>query len=409
MNKPKVVILGAGYGGLITCKSLEKLLKPGEADIVLINKHHYHYLTTQLHKIGAGTADDRKIAMDIPDLIDHDKTEFKRAKVSSIDRVKQDVNLANGEIIHYDYLLIALGFEVATYGIPGIKENAFEIRSFKSSKAIYHQILKQFTAYKADHDPARLTFVVAGGGFTGIEMLGELAEIMPQLCNKFGVPFEAVKIIVVEAAASLLPFFGEKSIKYTTEFLEKNHIKVITNTKILECTPDEVRLENLPAIPTKTLIWSCGVQANSAVQNFGIPLVRGGKIPVNSYLQVENMSNVFCIGDCSYFTVNEKSSLPSTAQVALQEAAVCAKNIMALIRGESLQPFVYHHKGFVASMGKWAGVGQVGNLRLSGLIGAFMKQVIEARYLLMLGGPALFLKQHFWVNHQNHKVTVHHH
>lgn len=405
MTRPKIVILGAGYGGLITSKSLEKLLKSGEADVTLINKHDYHYLTTQLIKTGAGTAADRQIAISIPELINSSKTHFLKAAVSTVDIANQEVHLDGGEIVQYDYLLIALGFEVDTFGIPGVKENAFEIRSFRSSKAIYHHIIKQFNLYKEDHDPSRLTFIVAGGGFTGIEMLGELADGLPKLCKQYDIPFEKIQIYAIEAAPSVIPFFPKQSIQYATMVLEKRNIELITGRKMLECTPEKIRLENNIDIPTRTLIWSCGVKGNSIVQNWGLP-IENGKIPVDSCLRVINMKNVFSIGDCSLFMKDEKNALPPTAQVALQQAPVCAKNIVATLRGETLKPFEYHHKGSVASIGLMAAVGKVGNFRLSGLFGAFMKQVIEARYLFNLGGPALIIKQHFGFSREPVKVTA---
>jgi len=405
MSKPKIVILGAGYGGIITSKSLEKLLRSGEADVTLINKHEYHYLTTQLHKTGVGTAADRQIAMSIPELINPNKTRFLKAAVSSVDINTQEIHLEGEDTIKYDYLLIALGFEVETYGTPGVKENAFEIRSFRSSKIIYHQIIKQFNLYKEDHDPSRLTFVVAGGGFTGIEMLGELADGLPKLCKDHDIPFEKIRIVGIEASPSIIPFFPEQSIQYTTEVLEKRNIEVITSTKILECTAEKVVLENNLEIPTRTLIWSCGVKGNTIVHKWGLPIEKG-KIAVDSYLRVKNMKNIFSIGDCSLFMKDERSALPPTAQVALQQAPVCAKNIVATLRGDSLKPFEYHHKGSVASIGLLAAVGKVGNFRLSGLFGAFMKQVIEARYLFNLGGPSLIFKQHFGVSREPIKVTA---
>lgn len=405
MRKPKIVILGAGYGGIITGKKLEKLLKSGEADVTIINKHDYHYITTQLHKTGAGTAADRQIAMSIPELINPSKTNFKKGTVSSVDINSKEVLLEGGETVEYDYLLIALGFDIETFGIPGIKEHAFAIRSFKSTKAIYNQIVRQLNLYKEDQDPSRLTFVVAGGGFTGIEMLGELAEGLPKLCKKYDVPFEKVRIVAVEAAASVIPFFPKESIKYTTEVLEKFNIEMHIATKILECTPEMVKLENNIELPTRTLIWSCGVKGNPIVQNCGLPIEKG-KVPVDSNLRVKGMKDIFCIGDCSLFMKDEKNALPPTAQVALQEADVCAKNIVATLRGEGLKVFEYHHKGSVASIGLFAAVGKVGNFRLSGLFGAFMKQVIEARYLLNLGGPSLIIKQHFGVSKEPLKLTA---
>jgi NADH dehydrogenase len=399
------VILGAGYGGLITNKTLEKVLKSREADVTLINKHGYHYLTTQLHKTGVGTAADRQIAMSIPELIDPSKTNFLTATVSKVDHTNQEVHLESGETVNYDYLLIALGFEGQTFGIPGIKEHAFELRSFRSSKAIYHHIKKQLNLYKEDQDPSRLTFVVAGGGFTGVELLGELADGLPKLCKEHDVPSEKIKIIGIEAAPSVLPFFPQQSVQYTTDVLEKLNIQLITSKKILGCTPDKVILENNIEVPTKTLVWSCGVQGNTIVQNWRLPIEKG-KLAVDPYLRVKNTKNVFSIGDCSLFMKNDKTALAPTAQVALQQAPICAKNIVASLRGESLKAFEYHHKGSVASIGLSAGVGKVGTVRLSGLIGAFMKQVIEVRYLFNLGGLTLIIKQNFGVNREPLKVTA---
>ncbi|WP_316568688.1 NAD(P)/FAD-dependent oxidoreductase [Neobacillus sp. YIM B06451] len=392
MKKPHIVILGAGYGGLVTTKKLEKLLRSGEASVTLINKHSYHYITTQLHKVGVGTAPDRKIALSIPELVNHAKTRFKTGTVTNVDPKSQTVVLESGEEISYDYLVIALGFEVATFGTPGIKEHAFEIRSFRSSKAIYHQITKQLSLYKEDKDPSRLTFAVAGGGFTGIEMLGELAEGLPKLCEEYGVPYESVKIIGIEAADSLIPFFGDELIAYTSHIMEAYNVDIFTSTKIKSCTETAVQLENGLDIPCRTLIWSCGVKANSLLETFGLPLVIG-RLPVEESLLVKGTENIFCIGDCALFMKDEKSALPPTAQVAMQEADVCGKNLVALVRGERLKTFEYHHKGSVASIGDRTAVGKVGSFTMSGRFAAIMKRVIETRYLFVLGGPALVLKQ----------------
>ncbi|WP_059170324.1 NAD(P)/FAD-dependent oxidoreductase [Bacillus sp. FJAT-27445] len=408
MRKPHIVILGAGYGGLITNKRLEKLLRSGEASVTLINKHSYHYITTQLHKVGAGTASDRKIALSIPELINNSKTRFMIDTVSDVDTESKTVALESGEEVSYDYLVIALGFEVATFGIPGIKDHAFEIRSFRSSKAIYQQITRQLSLYKEDKDPSRLTFAVAGGGFTGIEMLGELAEGLPKLCEEYGVPFENVKIIGIEAADSLIPFFGEDLISYTSHLMETYNIDIYTSTKINSCTEKAIRLENGLEIPCWTLIWSCGVRANSLLEKFGLPLVKG-KVPVEKTLQVKGMENIFCIGDCALFMKDEKSALPPTAQVAMQEAEVCGKNIASLIRGTKLKEFEYHHKGSVASIGDRAAVGKVGSFTLSGRFAAMMKRVIENRYLFVLGGLSLVIKQTLFLKRDPLNVSVKQH
>jgi NADH:ubiquinone reductase (H+-translocating) len=394
MNKPKVVILGAGYGGLITSKKVEKLLKAGEADITLINKHDYHYITTQLHKTGVGTASDDRITLHILDLIDHHKIDFKKGTISSINLPEQNVRLETGEEIPYDYLLIALGFGVETFGIPGIKEHAFEIRSFRSTKKIFHHIQKQLVAYKEDLDPSRINFAVAGAGFTGIEMLGELVDGLPALCEATGVPFEKTRIISIEASPTLLPGFEKEAIDFSTDLLMQQGVELITSTKIQEYDGIHIKIDSGEAVPARTLIWSCGVKGNDLINEIGIPTVRN-KIVVDKDLRVPGFNNVFCIGDSSMFMKDEITALPPTAQVAIQQALVVGENIVSAIRGEKLKTFEYHHKGTVASIGDKAAVGKVGKITIKGGFAALMKQVIEMRYLFVLGGPTLVFKQFF--------------
>lgn len=393
MAKKRVVILGGGYGGLITSKKLAKVLQDGEAEVTLINKHDYHYISTQLHKTGAGTASDERITLSIPELIDPAKITFKKGTVTSMDFDNQEVILATGEAVVYDYLLIALGFEVSTFGIPGVKENAFAIRSFRSTKAIFHHIQHQLDAYSRDGDQSRLTFVVAGGGFTGVEMLGELVEALPKFCKQYHVPAEKVRIIGVEGAPSVLPYFDQQAIDYTTKFLKDHDVEVMTSTKITECTPTEIKLDSGEKIPTRTLIWSAGVRGNTILEKVGID-TRQGRVVIDKHLRIPNMpENVFCIGDCSMSMKDETTPYPPTAQIAIQQAQLCGENIAAALRGQELKEFEYHHKGSVASIGERAAVGKVGNFIISGRFAAFMKQVIEARYLFVLGGPGLVIKQ----------------
>lgn len=388
----KIVILGGGYGGLITSRKLERLLQENEAEVTLINKHEYHYVATQLHKTGAGTATDDKITLHIPDLLKTKKILFKKATVNTVDFNEQQVYLENGEKIAYDYLVLSLGYEVDTFGIPGVEENAFKIRSFRSTKAIYNHILHQFEAYQTDNDPSRLTFVVAGAGFTGVEMIGELVEAIPGLCKKYHVPVNKTRIINIEASESVLPGFDQKAIDFTTDYVKKHGVELMTSTKIMECSPTSIQLSDGSDLPARTLIWSGGVRGNKLLEKLDLPVERS-RVKVDSYLRVQGMENVFCIGDAARFMKNETDALPPTAQVAIQQAEVCGPNLVAAIRRESLKAFEYHHKGTVASIGNTTAVGNVFGIKISGIFAAFMKQVIEARYLFVLGGPSLVLKQ----------------
>lgn len=408
MKTPKVVILGAGYGGLVTSRQLEKTLRNGEAEVTLINKHDYHYISTQLHKTGAGTAADEKITLHIQDILKTNKVRFKIGTIDNVDFKNQQVYLETGESVEYDHLLICLGFEVDTFGIPGVDENAFKIRSFRSTKAIYNHILRQFAAYKEDRDPSRLTFAVAGAGFTGIEMIGELIEAIPELCKTHNIPVTETRIINIEASNTVLPGFDKEAIDFTAHYVKKHGVELMTSTKILECSPTSISLDNGDELPARTLIWSGGVRGNTLLERLDLPITKG-RIPVDQHLRVRGMENVFCIGDSALFMKDEKNALPPTAQVAIQQAEVCGPNIVASLRGEPLKTFEYHHKGTVASIGNKAAVGKVFGMKISGLFAAFMKQVIEARYLFVLGGPSLIIKQLFKFRKPHTKVAVSNH
>src|SRR5690606_17793707 len=147
---------------------------------------------------------------------------FMKATVKNTDFTEKKIILESGEIVEYDYLLIALGFDVDNFGIPGVEDFAFKIRSFRSSKAIHYHIRKEFAAYKEDLDSSHLTFVVAGAGFTGIEMVGELVDQLPKLCKEYAIPYKKIRIINVESSDSILPFFDRKAIDFTSAYLQKN-------------------------------------------------------------------------------------------------------------------------------------------------------------------------------------------
>ncbi|WP_174731109.1 NAD(P)/FAD-dependent oxidoreductase [Mesobacillus harenae] len=405
MKKSKIVILGGGYGGLITSRTLEKLLKQDEAEVTLINKHDYHYIATQLHKTGAGTATDERNTLNIPSLLSKGKIDFKRGTVTDLNINQQVVMLESGETVDYDYLLITLGFDVDTFGIPGIEEFAFKIRSFRSTKAIQNHIIKQFSSYQEDKDPSRLTFAVAGGGFTGVEMIGELFEAMPNLCRVYNIPVEKTRIINIEASNTLLPGFAEEAIAFASKYIKKNRVEVLTSSKILEYTGDIIKLDNGKEIEAKTLVWSGGVRGNKILETLGVPIQKG-RVRVDRELKVHGFTNIFCLGDASLFLKEDNTPLPPTAQVAIQQAQLCGKNLVSVIRGEKLHAFEYHHKGTVASIGNRAAVGKVGDIKVTGSFAALLKQVIEARYLLVLGGPRLLLKQLFKSKKTQPKVSL---
>ncbi|WLV25599.1 NAD(P)/FAD-dependent oxidoreductase [Aciduricibacillus chroicocephali] len=394
-TKPKIVVLGAGYAGMVTTKRLTQLLSAEEAEIVLVNKHNYHYESTWLHEVAAGTINPNQARVMISDVINPNRVRLVYDAVVKVDKDNQRVELENGEL-DYDILVFALGFESNTFGIKGMKENAFAIEDIDSSRQIRDHIEYQFSRYNnsPEKDDASLAILVGGGGFTGIEFVGELSERVPELCKKYDIDRSKVRIINVEAGPTILPGFDEELVAYGKKSLEDRGVEFRLGAKISECTEEGFIVNDDELIKAGTVVWTGGVTGNSVLGNSGFELFRG-KVNVNSDLRDPSSDHVFILGDCSW-VMNEETGrpYPPTAQIAIQEADTAAANIKALLYGEPLQDFVFDNKGTVASLGKKDAMGTIfEGTKLYGRKAVYMKQIIDNRSLYIIGGPKLILKK----------------
>jgi NADH dehydrogenase len=399
LRKPKIVIVGAGYGGLMTTVRLQKLIGVNEADIVLINKNDYHYETTWLHEASAGTLHHDRVRYDIRDVIDRSKVEFIQDSVVEINKDEKKVILEKDEVA-YDYLVIALGGEPETFGIKGLKEYAFGITSVNSSRQLREHIEYQFATYNMEEEKNddRLTIVVGGAGFTGIEFLGELSNRVPELCHEYDVDFHKVKIICVEAAPTVLPGFDPELVNYAVSQLERKGVEFLIGTAIKECTPEGIFVakgEDEPReIKAGTVVWAAGVRGNSIIEKSGFEAMRG-RVKVQPDLRVSGFEDVFIIGDSS-LVINEEINrpYPPTAQIAMQQGETAARNIAALIRDKGeLESFKPDIKGTVCSLGEDDAIGVVYGKKLTGAKASFMKKVVDNRSLYMIGGAGLVFKK----------------
>lgn len=393
MSTPKILILGAGYGGLLTTLKLQQKLNYNEAEVTLVNKHDYHYLTTWLHEPAAGTAPASRAQVDLHKIIDKTKVNFVKGTVASIEPEAQTATLEDGTVLAYDYLVIGLGSEPETFGIEGLREHAFSIRSINAVRQISEHIRYMFAKFK--NEPTRteyLTFVVGGAGFTGIEFCGELGDRIPELCEEFDVDPELVKIYNIEAAPSALPGFDKELVDYAMEVLMKKGIEFKINTPIKQCTPEGVVLATGEEIKSSTVVWTGGVRGNSIVERSGFEVMRG-RVKVDEYLRAPGYENVFVVGDCALIFNDQGRPFPPTAQIAGQEGENCGENLVALVRGELTHKFTPELLGTLASLGKGEGMGQVGGKKLFGSSAALMKKASDLRYLVKIGGIGLAMKK----------------
>ncbi|WP_026022954.1 NAD(P)/FAD-dependent oxidoreductase [Paenisporosarcina sp. TG20] len=398
MKKPEILVLGAGYGGLSTIVNLQKNIGSDVADITLINQNDYHYESTWLHEASAGTLTADQVRYDIADVIKADKVKFVKASVEGIDIASKKVTTDTG-VFSYDYLVIGLGFEGETFGIPGLDKYALSIANVKAARQIREHIEYQFATWSLEEikDDSRLTIVVGGAGFTGIEFLGELGNRVPELCEEFDVPKEKVRVLCVEAAPMVLPGFDPELVEYAVGHLQAKGIEFSIGTPVVEATPEGVKIkkgeDEFEFIKAGSVIWAAGIRGNRLIEQTGIENMRA-RVKVEKDMRAPGHSDVFIVGDCALL-INEEINrpYPPTAQIAMQQGVTVAKNLLALINGEDTESFVPDLKGSLCSLGEDDAIGVVFGKKVTGTKASFMKKMVDNRALYMIGGASLVVKK----------------
>ncbi len=397
VKRPTILVLGAGYGGLTTVVNLQKMISADVAEIILINKNDYHYETTWLHEVGAGTISPDKARYPISSVINNN-VRFVQATVESLDVNKKKVETSAGEFT-YDYLVIGLGFEGETFGIPGLKEYALSLTNINTARQVREHIEYQFASWSLDEvkDDSKLTIIVGGAGFTGIEFLGELGNRIPELCKEFDIPQEKVRVLCVEAAPMVLPGFDPQLVEYAKTQLSKKGIEFSIGTPLVEATQEGVKIkkgeDEFEFIKAGTVVWAAGVRGNSLIETSGIESNRA-RIAVRKDMRAPGFDDVFVVGDCA-FLLNEEAGrpYPPTAQIAMQQAVNIAKNIKHLMNGEDTETFVYDDKGAVCSLGHDDAIGNAMGRKFTGKTASALKKVVDDRALFLVGGVGLTLKK----------------
>lgn len=397
MKRPTILVLGAGYGGLTTVVNLQKLVSGEEAEIILVNKNDYHYESTWLHEVGAGTISPDKARYPISNVIKNN-VKFVQATVENVDVNARKVETSAGEFT-YDYLVFGLGFEGETFGIEGLDKYALSLANLNAARQIREHIEYQFASWSLDEvkDDSKLTIIVGGAGFTGIELLGELGNRVPELCKEFDVPQEKVRILCVEAAPMVLPGFDPQLVEYAKTQLSKKGIEFSIGTPVVQATEEGVKIkkgeDEFEFIKAGTVIWAAGVRGNRLVETSGIESNRA-RIAVREDMRAPGFDDVFVVGDCA-FLINKEANrpYPPTAQIAMQQAVNIAKNIKHLMKGENTETFVYDDKGAVCSLGHDDAIGDAMGRKFTGKTASALKKVVDDRALYLVGGVGLTVKK----------------
>jgi len=404
--KKNIIVLGGGYAGLEAAKALHKHLRNDSAiAITMIDTNEYHTLLTELHEIAGNRVENSGVKVSIHHVLEYTKVNFIQDRIIKADLAEKKLYSANQEY-SFDYLVLAVGSEPAYFGIDGMQQHGFCLWTFDDAVRIRKHIISMFEMASKEKNPdirkELLTFVIGGGGFTGIEMVGELIQWTRYMAHDYEIKKNEVQLVVVEALPKILPVLKDKLIQKAERFLIKNSVQIKTMSPITQVTPDKVIISSGEEILTRTLIWTGGIQTKEFVRNLGITLGKRNRIVVNEYLQTKEFSYVYAVGDDMEHTDKEGKVLPPLVETALQSAKAAANNIVALLRGKNQQPLQAKLHGVMISIGSVYAVADVMGMSMSSLFATAMKHLVNIHYLFSLGGLELIMA---YINHQFlHKV-----
>ena len=381
----KILVLGAGYGGVHAAKKLaKKYKKNNDIEITLIDKNPYHTLMTELHEVAGGRVHPESVQVELCKIFGKSKVKVVTDLIEKVDTDNKKVKTTYGEY-EYDYLIIGTGSEPAFFGVPGVKENGFTLWSFEDALRIRHHIEDMFSKASLERDAKKrkemLTFVVAGSGFTGIEMAGELLEWKSRLAREYNVDEAEVNLKVVEAMGTILNMLDRKQADKAEKYMVKHGMEILKNSPIVEVTADTVTLKDGSKINTRTLIWTCGIQANEDAKEYGLETARAGRLQTNEYMQAVGKKDVFVVGDMAYFEEEKGKGTPQIVEAAEQTANTAVKNIIASIENKEMQKYKGNYHGFMVSIGGRYCVANLMGVKLSGFFAMVMKHIVNLYYL----------------------------
>ncbi len=403
---PQIVVLGGGYGGVLTAKKLAKQLKKQpDTRITLIDRKPYHTLLTELHEVAAARVEEDSIRIDLKKVF---------AGFKNVDVVLDEIHhidfearqlLGDHAEYRYDYLVIGTGSKPTFFGIPGADKHAFTLWSYEDAIRLREQTLHMFReavkCRNASKRKAMLTFVVVGGGFTGVEMVGELAEHVQELCAEFRVDRSEVSLYVVDMVDKILQILPQPLIDKSEKRLKKLGVEIITGSKITEVTADGVTVGG-KTIQSRTVIWTAGVEGSKLVDTLDVEQKGRKRILTNDKLQIPAHENVYVVGDnIFYIPEGAKTPVPQMVENAEQAAPIIAYNIVADIRDMPKRSYLPTFHGTMVCIGSRYGVAYVGlpglMMKLSGLPAMAVKHLINLWYLFQVCG---FNKVYHYILHE---------
>jgi NADH dehydrogenase len=377
MNKPKVVILGGGFGGLAAARALHKA-----ADVTVVDRHNYQTFLPLLYQVStAGLAADH-VAYPIRGALRKTEIKFRMGSPIAIDHKNKEVKLDSSELLKFDHLIVALGSVTADFGIPGVKEFTLGMKSVAEALNIRAEIMRRFEDLCRFEDDTKLSITVVGGGPTGVEMAGAIAELIrgPLKSDQKNAASN-ITVSLIEAGPRLLPPFASSLSARTKKDLEKLGVKVFLNAAVQEVEHRKIKLTDGTTLASEITIWAAGVKGNDAIAQLNLPTT-GTRVSVEPTMQVKNYPYIWALGDIAASVGKDGNQLPMVAPVAIQQGKFIAKQIIRLGKNQKLENFKYLDKGSMATIGRNKAVVQVKGIKISGAIAWLIWLWLHLFYLL---------------------------
>jgi NADH dehydrogenase len=372
----RILIIGGGFGAVYTALGLERALRPEDrTEVTLISPENYFLFTPMLAEIVSSQ-------IDTSHAINPFRRMFKRTRFIEGQAVALDPERRSVTVLHpnnerrdypYDHVVLAVGAQTGYFGMTDVEQHAYTAKSLGDAIRLRNRVIALLELAEIEQDPASraelLTLVVAGGGFTGVEVAGEINDLIRRAARFYpSIGQDEIRVILVEAKSRILPEFDEGLAGFATRQLRAAGVEVRTNTAVNGASDREVHIKDGAAIPTRTLIWNTGVAPNPFVTASPLPKTDRGWIKVTPEMQVEGVPGVWALGDCALIpdVLHPGQHEPALAQHAMREGAQLARNLVATIRGEPIHPFRYRTLGQLATIGQHNGIGVVGPIHLSG-------------------------------------------
>lgn len=367
---PHILIIGAGFGGMEVARGLAN----APVQITMVDRHNYHLFQPLLYQVAIAGLLPSQIAYPVRTIFRKQKNlTFQMGEVTEVNLPAHYIKM-NGSVIAYDYLVFAAGGETNFFGNHSVEQNGFQLKSIQSSVTIRNHLLKTFeeASHEADAEKrkALLTFVVVGGGPTGVETSGALAELIIHVLSKDypHMDLKEVRVLLLEAGNTVMPSYPDELRKATLDLLKSKKVEVLTNTKLVDYNGQRVTLGDGTHIKANTLIWTAGVKAAGIANRLGAEQAGSGRVRVGDCLQIPNHPEVFVIGDAAHVVNGNGQPLPMLSTVAIQQGKVTARNIRRIIQGKPLEEFHYKDPGLLATIGRNAAVARIWGLSFSGFI-----------------------------------------